>query len=357
MANFKSLTLKTLLIIFTLLIFLSCGGTGSEKTSGNNEEGNTEEETNNEEIPNDTQNPDTFAAIPIITTDYLGYKIGTGIIMDTKGYILTSAHLVSNYQPILVQNPVSKAFEPVTLIGSSPTDDLALLKVDQNIEQYIPGNFGKSSELSPGDEVYTFGYDPNIQCDPNTQVDKLVGITPSFKQAEINQIRVDYEYYGLENTIQIDVNLNSSHSGGPLFNSNNQIVGINTVDYEGMSDYSYSISIEVAQTLMPVLIQGDVKNLGAHIIPHSFSLSEKCENPFIENRLVIFCMDLGSPLYETGWYRYDILCEADGIELGYPGDLYGIIKSKNPGEEIIIKGIGLYEDGVYRTYETTIFVP
>ena len=68
-------------------------------------------------------------------------------------------------------------------------------------------------------------------------------------------------------------------------------------------------------------------------------------------------MEKGSPLYEAGWYRFDILYMADGVELWYPGDLLRIIRARKSGEEIKLSGIGLFEDGVYRPYETVIAVP
>lgn len=344
--NMRFLVYLCLILIGGIFLF-SCG---SEEDKDNPSEPSLTKELELEECRALIM-PSTVA---IITKNFLGNSIGTGVVLDTQGHILTNAHLVSSYAPIYVKNPKRDGFDQATINGSSPCDDLAVITINNNKEDYLPPAFGQSPQVCPHDKVFVAGYSLN-STEQVTDLEFIFGDT--------NVVASDdyYQYYDLEETISVEKTLEREMSGGPLVNIYGEVVGIMTVGYtyehSDEISLSHAIPMEKAQQLIPTLLKNNLKNMGVCLVPNDELLADFYGCPYLEGSLVIACLEKGSPLYEAGWFRFDVLYSADGLDLHCPGDFFHLIKEKQAGAEITLEGIGLFSDGLYRPYETTISIP
>src|SRR5262249_13044756 len=150
---------------------------------------------------------------------------GSGVIVDSQGYILTNHHVIVRADRIKV-----KLFDgtelPAKLIGSDPETDLAVLKIDP-AERLIAAQFGESEKMRVGDWVLAigspFGFDQTVTA----------GII-SAKERESIEL---YDKVGFQYFLQTDAAINRGNSGGPLINLAGEVIGINTAIATSTGDY------------------------------------------------------------------------------------------------------------------------
>ncbi len=196
---------------------------------------------------------------------YFGYGYGgsdelvevgsaSGIIYSADGYILTNSHCVYNeesqeeYARIAVTLYNGEEYE-ADIVGYDPTTDLAVIKVDAN--GLTPAQFGDSSKVNIGDRVVTLG--------------NSGGLAWSASQGILSgQARDVYEDTGYAiKCLQVDAVINPGSSGGPLFNANGQVIGINSakIVLDGYEGLGFSIPINEAKAVIDDLAKyGYVKN-------------------------------------------------------------------------------------------------
>jgi len=196
---------------------------------------------------------------------YFGYGYGgsdelvevgsaSGIIYSTDGYILTNSHCVydeeyqQEYARIVVTLYNGEEYD-AEIIGYDPTTDLAVIKVDAT--DLVAAEFGDSSKVNIGDRVVTLG--------------NSGGLAWSASQGILSgQARDVYEDTGYAiKCLQVDAVINPGSSGGPLFNANGQVIGINSakIVLDGYEGLGFSIPINEAKSVIDDLAKyGYVKN-------------------------------------------------------------------------------------------------
>ena len=159
-------------------------------------------------------------------------SLGSGFIVSDDGYILTNNHVVQDADEIIVRLNDRRELEAV-LIGADPSSDLAVLKVDADDLPTV--ELGDSDKLDVGEWVVAigspFGFDYSVTA----------GIVSAKGRSLPNENYVPF--------IQPEVAINPGHSGGPLFNLDGQVVGINSQIYTrsgGFMGVSFAIPINVA---------------------------------------------------------------------------------------------------------------
>lgn len=167
-------------------------------------------------------------------------SLGSGVILDQQGYILTNHHVVENAEEIWVTLTNEKEYRG-TLVGADPKTDLALLKID-GPEHLTVIALGDSDELHVGEWVLAignpFGLDHTVTAGIVSAKGRNIG-------------RGSYDQF-----IQTDASINPGNSGGPLINLQGEVVGINTAIYSrtgGNVGIGFAIPINVAKELMPQL--------------------------------------------------------------------------------------------------------
>ena len=138
--------------------------------------------------------------------------LGSGFIIDEKGIVITNNHVIQDAEDIIVRVNGDKEFK-AEVIGADPLSDIAVLKLDSN-EKFIPVKFGNSDKARIGDWVIAignpFGFGGTVTSGIISARNRSLGLTR-------------YEDY-----IQTDASINSGNSGGPLFDLNGDVIGINT---------------------------------------------------------------------------------------------------------------------------------
>jgi S1-C subfamily serine protease len=177
-----------------------------------------------------------------------GAATGSGFVLDTDGYILTNAHVVEGAKGVQVSfNPDTGDLIDAKLIGSDPSTDLALLKIDPKATKLRPLRLGDSDKANVGDPVVAignpFGYSRTVTH----------GIV-SAKQRRIeapNGFQIDH-------VIQTDAAINPGNSGGPLIDAEGRVIGINSqIATGGASGGSigigFAVPVNTAKTVVPQL--------------------------------------------------------------------------------------------------------
>lgn len=155
-----------------------------------------------------------------------GYSTGSGFVVSEDGYVVTNYHVVeggSAYSVIFHDGTEMEA----QLVGSDSTNDLAVLKVEAQGLQTV--EIGSSDELIIGDQVVAIG---------NPLGELTSTMTVGYVSAKDRDVTTDNKTI---NMLQTDAAINSGNSGGPLFNTRGQVIGITTAKYSGSSNSGASI--------------------------------------------------------------------------------------------------------------------
>ncbi len=183
---------------------------------------------------------------------------GSGVILSTKGDILTNYHVIENLENILVTLSDGSSYT-ASIIGTDIVDDISLIRIDADKKKLIPIELGKSFNLKVGQKVYAignpFGYDRTL----------TTGIISGLERAV--QTRDNSVIMGM---IQTDAKINPGNSGGPLINSHNEMIAMNTSVYNenGSSGLNFAIPIDTILSIIPDLISyGKVMRGWIDIVP------------------------------------------------------------------------------------------
>ena len=167
--------------------------------------------------------------------------LGSGFIIDEKGIVITNNHVIQDSEDIVVRVGGDKEYK-ATIIGADPLSDIAVLQIDSK-EKFIPVKFGDSDKARIGDWVIAIGNPFGLG---GTVTSGII----SARNRSIGLSR--YEDY-----IQTDASINSGNSGGPLFDLNGDVIGINTaiLGKGGSIGIGFSIPSNSAKKVVQQLIQ------------------------------------------------------------------------------------------------------
>jgi S1-C subfamily serine protease len=168
--------------------------------------------------------------------------LGSGFIVDRRGYILTNRHVVDGAEQIKVTLPDERAFR-ATLVGADSSTDLAVLKIDDRNLPTIP--LGDSSRLAVGEAVVAIGSPLWIEGGPTVTTGVVSALGRSMEEEGLPI---------LHNLIQTDAAINPGNSGGPLLNLAGQVVGINTAILPSAHGIGFAISVNTAKPVLRDLI-------------------------------------------------------------------------------------------------------
>ena len=192
--------------------------------------------------------------------------VGSGFIVSSDGYILTNTHVVDNATRVTVRLTDRREFQ-AKVIGSDDKSDVALLKIDATNLPTV--RIGDPSKLRPGEWVVAIGSPFNFQN----------SVTAGIVSALGREVRGG-SAYNYVNFIQTDVAVNPGNSGGPLFNMNGEVIGINSQIYSNTGSYaglSFAIPIDIANNVRQQLAAtGHVTRgrIGVSIQPVTAALAE-----------------------------------------------------------------------------------
>lgn len=177
------------------------------------------------------------------------YGLGSGFIIDKRGYILTNQHVIANADSIKV-NLANGGDHDAKIIGSDFESDLAVLKIDASSDLPI-AELGDSSDLMVGEWAIAIG-NPFGFLIKDSQPTVTVGVISALGR------HIQQRGRKLVNLIQTDASINPGNSGGPLVNCLGQVIGINTAIFSvsgGSQGVGFAIPINIAKKIVNALIQ------------------------------------------------------------------------------------------------------
>lgn len=256
--------------------------------------------------------------------------LGSGIIFDKRGYILTSNHIIRGAENITVKLPDETKYKgkKVKIIGRDPVTDVAVLKIEDNRE-FPTAPLGNSDDVKVGDWAIAIGHPFRLENSVT------VGVISAKGRKGIHLP----EGPSIQNFLQTDAAINRGNSGGPLVNIRGEVIGINAVitsltgGYEGVG---LAVPINIAKNVAEQLMEkGKISRgwLGVYIAEITESLKEEWDLSTIEG-VFIPSVIKDSPADKAGIEPGDVIIEIDGHKVKSSGELQEKIASMSSGTKV-----------------------
>ncbi len=251
--------------------------------------------------------------------------LGSGFIIDEKGIVVTNNHVIEGADDIIVRVDGDREYK-AKVIGADPLSDIAILKLDSN-EKFKPVKFGDSDKARIGDWVIAignpFGFGGTVTSGIISARNRSLGLSR-------------YEDY-----IQTDASINSGNSGGPLFDMNGDVIGINTaiLGRSGSIGIGFSIPSNSAKIVISQLIEfGETKRgwLGVRIQDVTKEIAEIEKLDEARGALVASVAE-NSPSEKAGVKAGDIILEFNGEKIKEMKELPIIVARTEVGKKVKVK--------------------
>ena len=269
-------------------------------------------------------------------------SLGSGFIISPDGYILTNNHVVEGADEVTVRLQDRRTFT-AKVVGTDPKYDIALLKVNDG-DSLPTVSIGDSRSLKPGQWVLAigspFGFDYTVTQGIVSAIGRNLGSS-------------DQPYTSF---IQTDVPINRGNSGGPLFNLQGQVVGINSQIYSNTGGYqgvSFSIPIDVAMNAVQQLKAKGYVSRGMLGVEVS-SISDEMVKAFKLNNgdgAAVVSVEPGSAAEKAGIEPGDIILSYNGQRLRQASDLPPLVGMTKPHTKVPLQ---ILRDGKQQTIEVVV---
>lgn len=279
-----------------------------------------------------------WLSINLQGSKYMVESVGSGIVLDSDGYILTNHHVIEGLDRILVKLSNGREYF-AKILGSDSQTDLAVLKVS-TLRSLPEPKFGQSESLEVGEWVMAIGNPYGLEGTVT------VGIISGKGRTDLGITR-------FESFIQTDASINPGNSGGPLINLDGNIIGVNTGVAAIGSGVGFAIPVETALKIANQLVKnGTVARgwLGVGIQNLTPELARTLEFKNTEGVLVN-SVDLKTPAQEGGIKRGDIIFQFDGKPVSGSKYLQKIVANTEIGRVVLIK---VFREGKEKVLKITI---
>lgn len=262
------------------------------------------------------------------------YSIGSGVIINPEGYVLTNEHVVRGADQLKVTLITGEEY-PGKVVGQDQASDLAVVKIDAKNLPYA--DLGNSDDLIIGEWAIAvgnpFGY---LLDDPQPTV--TVGVISAVNR-DIKREKGQVQIY--RKMIQTDAAINPGNSGGPLVNADGEIIGINTFIFttsRGSEGIGFAIPINRAKAILSDLIKhGEVERtwIGVKVQDLTLLLAQGLELGNTQG-VIVSDVEEESPAEKAGIRRKDVIIKANDQKIGSSNDWEDFAYLARPGESIDI---------------------
>lgn len=251
---------------------------------------------------------------------------GSGVIISDDGYIVTNNHVVDNGDKVQVVLFDKRSFD-ATVVGTDPSTDLALLKIDETKLPFIV--FGNSDSVKVGQWALAVGNPFNLEST----------VTAGIISAKGRNINILKGNGAIESYIQTDAAVNPGNSGGALVNTKGELIGINsaiatpTGSYAG---YSFAVPVNIVSKVVNDLMKfGKVERgyLGITLADINADLAKE-KNITITNGVYVDSVLGGSAAKEAGLKAGDIITNINGMDVNTIPELQEQVAKYHPGDKI-----------------------
>jgi putative serine protease PepD len=244
---------------------------------------------------------------------------GSGFVVDTSGDIVTNQHVVDGATAIKVRFQDGKSVK-ATLVGTDPSTDVAVVKVNVAASELHPLTFGSSSAVQVGQSVAAIGSPFGL---PETLTSGIV--------SALNRTITAPNNYSISGAIQTDAPINHGNSGGPLLNSGGQVIGVNAQieSQSGGSDgVGFAIPSDAVKSVSDTIISGGkVQHAYLGITIGTASSGAGAQ---------VSAVKAGSPALSAGLKAGDVITAIDGTAISTADDLTAKISAYKPGVKVTL---------------------
>ena len=254
-------------------------------------------------------------------------SLGSGVIVNAKGTIVTNQHVIAGADSIMVQLADGRISE-ATVVGQDPDTDIAILDLSIGKLPVMP--LGRSDTLRAGDIVLAIG-NPYGLSQTVTQ-----GIVSATGRGQLGLAT-------FENFIQTDAAINLGNSGGALIDVHGDLVGINTAvlnrAYGGPEGIGFAIPVNLVRGVMEqILAHGHVVRGSLGFVPQDLSQEQAAQLGTGSGGITVVNILLKSPAYEAGIRPGDLVSALDGEAVRSSQDLVSKVAALKPGSEVELAG-------------------
>ena len=251
--------------------------------------------------------------------------VGSGVIIDERGYILTNNHVIDDAERLKVTLPDGWVLRG-RVVGSDEVTDLAVIKVES--DQPLPAaQLGNSGDLKAGQIVMAIGNPFGLTGGPAV----TAGIVSSLNRSIQSRT-------GVLELIQTDAAINPGNSGGPLVNTKGEVVAINTANMPYAQGIGFAVPVDTAKAILEELIQkGRVSRpwIGISSMKVTPQLARYYGLPASEGALVAG-VEPYSPADDAGLRKGDIIEEIDGSRVEEPSQIASHVKGKRVSDRVTV---------------------
>jgi len=293
-----------------------------------------------------TKNVVNIASVRMVTDELLRIfpieGVGSGILIDNQGHILTNYHVVDHARRLKVTIYDGKTFN-AKVIGTDKLTDLAVLKIefDSNSPNNINNNNSNINRLDTIPSAELGDSDSLRVGQIAIAVGNPFGLTggPTVTTGIISSLNRNIEFEdGILELVQTDAAINPGNSGGPLVNTNGEIIAINTAKIPYAHGIGFAVPVNTAKTILQELIQyGKVNRpwLGVSTIKITSRIASYYRLPTNEGALVVKVEEY-SPAADAGIRQGDIIEEIDEKRIEEITELSARIKKKKVNEKTLL---------------------
>jgi serine protease Do len=241
--------------------------------------------------------------------------MGTGVIIDSRGYILTNHHVVDGVREILVTLVGGERYVAKLLTRDMETD-LAVIKIDAaNPLSVMP--IGTSSDLMPGETVIAvgnaYGYEHTVTRGIVSALHRAVQVS-------------DAQSY--DNLIQTDASINPGNSGGPLLNIDGEMIGINVAVRAGAQGIGFAIPADKVVAVATSLLAS------CNVTRTRIGLVSSNDAAGSQQGMTVGAVEASSPAAEAGLIAGDVITSVEDVEVRRPLDFQRAMLDRKPGQQV-----------------------
>jgi S1-C subfamily serine protease len=252
--------------------------------------------------------------------------VGSGIIMNPEGYVLTNNHVIEGTRKVDVFLSDGKKFEG-QVVGTDPSTDIGVIKIEGH--NFYSGEFGNSDQLRPGQMAIAIGNSLGLTGGPTATVGVISAVKRNIQSSDGI----------LENMIQTDAAINPGNSGGPLVDGDGRIIGINNAIIPYAQGIGFAIPINIAMDVAnELLVYGRVIRPWIGIIGLDMNPAlASYYNLTSDHGALIVRINEDSPADHAGLRPGDIIIEIEEARVKGVEDVRNAIWKRKVGEKVRIK--------------------
>lgn len=252
--------------------------------------------------------------------------VGSGVIVDKKGYILTNNHVANDGDSDITVYLIDGRTVKARVVWTDESLDLSILLI--NADNLTVAEIGNSDAIEVGEMAVAIGNPLGLRFERS--------VTAGIVSALNRSVPVDEEKY-MEDLIQTDASINEGNSGGPLINSEGKVIGINTIKVSSAEGMGFAIPINIAVPVIKSFVKdGEFKTPYIGLTGLDKEIASLYDYT-LEKGIYVLNIDVYGPAYKAGIRKHDIIISINNIPVNTLTALKQVIFSAGVGNSINIE--------------------